>query len=194
MIRRPPRSPLFPSPPLFRSVAVCGLRSSPARRRLRARLDEFPAPPPGRRELPRGGRRARARPAAAQADHLGARRARHQVRAGPGPDRPPEAPIRDRRGGEPRGADPPFRGRRAGSHRDFLLLAALVKDLSGGVYLNVGSAVILPEVFLKCVSLTANLGRPPRGITTVNMDFIQHYRPTQNVLVRPTATGGGRRL
>ena len=78
----------------------------------------------------------------------------------------------------------------AASHRDFLLLAALVKDLSGGVYLNVGSAVVLPEVFLKCVSLAANLGRLPRGITTVNMDFIQHYRPTQNVLARPTATPG----
>jgi len=78
----------------------------------------------------------------------------------------------------------------AATHRDFLLLAALVKDLDGGgVYLNVGSAVILPEVFLKCVSLAANLGHPPRAITTVNMDFIQHYRPTQNVLVRPTATG-----
>ena len=81
----------------------------------------------------------------------------------------------------------------AASHRDFLLLAALVKGLGGGVYLNVGSAVVLPEVFLKCVSLAANLGRLPRGITTVNMDFIQHYRPTQNVLVRPTATGGGGR-
>jgi hypothetical protein len=78
----------------------------------------------------------------------------------------------------------------AATHRDFLLLAALVKDLDdGGVYLNVGSAVVLPEVFLKCVSLAANLGRAPRGITTVNMDFIQHYRPTQNVLIRPTATG-----
>ena len=81
----------------------------------------------------------------------------------------------------------------AASHRDFLLLAALVKGLSGGVYLNVGSAVVLPEVFLKCVSLAANLGRLPRGITTVNMDFIQHYRPTQNVLVRPTATSGARK-
>jgi len=78
----------------------------------------------------------------------------------------------------------------AATHRDFLLLAALVKDLNGGgVYLNVGSAVVLPEVFLKCVSLAANLGHAPRGITTVNMDFIQHYRPTQNVLIRPTATG-----
>jgi hypothetical protein len=78
----------------------------------------------------------------------------------------------------------------AATHRDFLLLAALVKDMDGGgVYLNVGSAVVLPEVFLKCVSLAANLGHAPRGITTVNMDFIQHYRPTQNVLLRPIAAG-----
>jgi hypothetical protein len=78
----------------------------------------------------------------------------------------------------------------AATHRDFLLLAALVRGMDGGgVYLNVGSAVVLPEVFLKCVSLAANLGRPPRSITTVNMDFIQHYRPTQNVLLRPTAAG-----
>jgi len=78
-------------------------------------------------------------------------------------------------------------------HRDFLLLASLVKELHhGGVYLNVGSAVVLPEVFLKCLSLAANLGRAPRGITTVNMDFIQHYRPLQNVVLRPTAgTGKG---
>ncbi len=79
----------------------------------------------------------------------------------------------------------------AASHRDFRLLAALVRSLDGGgLYLNVGSAVILPEVFLKCVSLAANLGHPPRGITTVNLDFIQHYRPTQNVLLRPTAVAG----
>jgi hypothetical protein len=82
----------------------------------------------------------------------------------------------------------------AATHRDFLLLAALVKDIDGGgVYLNVGSAVVLPEVFLKCLSLAANLGRAPRAITTVNMDFIQHYRPLQNVVLRPTAgTGKGR--
>ncbi len=79
----------------------------------------------------------------------------------------------------------------AATHHDFRLLAALVKRMDrGGVYLNVGSAVVLPEVFLKCVSLVANLGAAPRGITTVNMDFIQHYRPTQNVVLRPTATGG----
>jgi hypothetical protein len=76
----------------------------------------------------------------------------------------------------------------AATHRDFLLLASLVRDLHhGGVFLNVGSAVVLPEVFLKCVSLAANLGHAPRGMTTVNMDFIQHYRPTQNVVLRPTA-------
>ncbi len=80
----------------------------------------------------------------------------------------------------------------AASHRDFLLLAALVRRLEGGgVYLNVGSAVVLPEVFLKCVSLAANLGHRLRGITTVNMDFIQHYRPSQNVVLRPTAAAGG---
>jgi len=78
----------------------------------------------------------------------------------------------------------------AASHRDFLLLASLVKRLDRGVYLNVGSAVLLPEVFLKCLSLAANLGRAPRGITTVNMDFIQHYRPMQNVVLRPTAGAG----
>jgi hypothetical protein len=80
----------------------------------------------------------------------------------------------------------------AETHRDFRLLARLVQALDGGgVYLNVGSAVVLPEVFLKCVSLAANLGRAPRGITTVNLDFIQHYRPLQNVVLRPTAMGKG---
>ncbi len=79
----------------------------------------------------------------------------------------------------------------AATHRDFLLFAALVRQMEGGgVYLNVGSAVILPEVFLKCISLAANTGRVPRGITTANFDFIQHYRPTQNVILRPTAAGG----
>jgi hypothetical protein len=81
----------------------------------------------------------------------------------------------------------------AATHRDFRLLAAIVKRMDGGgVYLNVGSAVMLPEVFLKCFSLVANLGRAPRGITTVNLDFIQHYRPTQNVVLRPTAAPGSR--
>ncbi|MGH9469677.1 MAG: hypothetical protein ACRD1N_04955 [Terriglobia bacterium] len=76
----------------------------------------------------------------------------------------------------------------AATYRDFLLLASLVREMNGGgVYLNAGSAVMLPEVFLKCFSLAANLGRAPRGITTVNLDFIQHYRPLQNVVMRPTA-------
>ncbi len=79
----------------------------------------------------------------------------------------------------------------AASHRDFRLLASLVGSLGGGgVYLNVGSAVVLPEVFLKCVSLAANLGHRRGGMTTVNLDFIQHYRPTENVVRRPTAAGG----
>jgi hypothetical protein len=79
------------------------------------------------------------------------------------------------------------------SHRDFLLLAALVRQMErGGIYLNCGSAVILPEVFLKCVSLAANLGHPPRNLVTVNLDFIQHYRPTENVVRRPPAIAGGR--
>jgi hypothetical protein len=79
----------------------------------------------------------------------------------------------------------------AATHRDFRLLATIVKKMDGGgAYLNVGSAVILPEVFVKCISLVANLGRAPRGITTVNLDFIQHYRPQQNVILRPAATRG----
>jgi hypothetical protein len=61
----------------------------------------------------------------------------------------------------------------------------------GGVYLNVGSAVVLPEVFLKCVTLVRNLGHPLSGITTANFDFIQSYRPQTNVVRRPTEKGAG---
>lgn len=79
------------------------------------------------------------------------------------------------------------------THRDFRLLAAVVKQMSrGGVYVNCGSAVILPEVFLKCVSLAANLGHPPRDLVTMNFDFIQHYRPTENVVRRPVAMASGK--
>ena len=74
--------------------------------------------------------------------------------------------------------------------QDFKLLCAMVKTLTGGVYVNLGSAVILPEVFLKAVSVVRNLGTPLGDITTANLDFIQHYRPTQNVLKRPTQNGG----
>lgn len=77
------------------------------------------------------------------------------------------------------------------TQRDFQLLAAVVADLdSGGVYLNLGSAVLLPEVFLKTLTLARNLGHRVRDFVTVNMDFIQHYRPTQNVVRRPVAQGG----
>ena len=80
------------------------------------------------------------------------------------------------------------------SHRDFRLFAACVADLDrGGVYLNVGSAVVLPEVFLKAVSAVRNLGHPLGGFTTVNFDFLQHYRPRVNVVERPHAGGAGGR-
>lgn len=77
-----------------------------------------------------------------------------------------------------------------GSMTDFRLLAAVVADLEGGVYINLGSAVILPEVFLKALNVARNLGHKVEDITTVNMDFIQHYRPRENVLKRPTMEGG----
>jgi hypothetical protein len=80
----------------------------------------------------------------------------------------------------------------ATSHTDFRLLAELVKRMDGGgVYLNVGSAVVLPEVFLKCVTLVRNLGHPLTNITTANFDFIQSYRPLTNVVRRPTEKGAG---
>ena len=81
----------------------------------------------------------------------------------------------------------------AGTHRDFRLLCSIVRGLDqGGVYLNVGSAVVLPEVFLKAVSVVRNLGYPLTRFTTVNFDFLQHYRPKVNVVERPHAKSGGR--
>jgi deoxyhypusine synthase len=80
----------------------------------------------------------------------------------------------------------------ATTHTDFRLLAELVRRMNGGgVYLNIGSAVVLPEVFLKCVTLVRNLGHELSEITTVNFDFIQSYRPLTNVVRRPTADGAG---
>ena len=80
----------------------------------------------------------------------------------------------------------------AATHRDFRLFCALVEQMHpGGVYLNWGSAVLLPEVFLKAVSVVRNLGVPLRPITTANFDFIQHYRPLHNVVKRPTASARG---
>ena len=81
----------------------------------------------------------------------------------------------------------------ATTHTDFRLLAEIVRRMNGGgVYLNIGSAVTLPEVFLKCVTLVRNLGHPLQDITTANLDFIQSYRPLTNVVRRPTADGAGR--
>jgi hypothetical protein len=80
----------------------------------------------------------------------------------------------------------------ATSHTDFRLLAELVRRMDGGgVYLNIGSAVTLPEVFLKAVTLVRNLGHQLTEITTANFDFIQSYRPLTNVVRRPTANGAG---
>jgi len=80
----------------------------------------------------------------------------------------------------------------AATHTDFRLLADVVRHMNGGgVYLNIGSAVVLPEVFLKCVSLVRNLGYPLTDITTANFDFIQSYRPLTNVVRRPTENGAG---
>jgi len=76
------------------------------------------------------------------------------------------------------------------SLRDFRTFCGLVARLQGGVYLNVGSAVVLPEVFLKAVSVARNLGKPLSRITTVNMDFQKLYRPDVNVVSRPTSGGG----
>ncbi len=81
----------------------------------------------------------------------------------------------------------------AATHTDFRLLSELVRRMGGGgVYLNVGSAVILPEVFLKCVTLVRNLGHALEDFTTANFDFIQSYRPLTNVVRRPTSGGAGR--
>jgi len=78
------------------------------------------------------------------------------------------------------------------THRDFRLFCTLVSELNeGGVYLNLGSAVVLPEVFLKAVSSVRNVGLPLTGFTTVNLDFLQHYRPRVNVVERPHAQAGG---
>ncbi len=79
------------------------------------------------------------------------------------------------------------------SHTDFRLFTSLVKEMNGGgVYLNIGSAVTMPEIFLKAVTVIKNLGFDLEDITTANFDFIQQYRPNTNVVRRPTANGKGR--
>ncbi len=87
-------------------------------------------------------------------------------------------------------ADPETLG--SATHYDFRLFCSLVAALNdGGVYINAGSAVVMPEVFLKAVSCVRNLGRVLRDFTTVNLDFMQHYRPRVNVVERPHAQSGG---
>jgi hypothetical protein len=87
---------------------------------------------------------------------------------------------------------PSFDGKATGEagQRDFRTFCEIVSGLEGGVYINLGSAVLLPEIFLKAVTLCRNLGHPLKHFTTVNMDFIQHYRPNTNVVRRPTHGGG----
>jgi len=81
----------------------------------------------------------------------------------------------------------------AATYRDFKLFTSIVKDLDGGgVYLNLGSAVTLPEIFLKAVTVVRNLGHSLTDFTTANFDFIQHYRPQTNVVRRPVADGAGK--
>ena len=76
------------------------------------------------------------------------------------------------------------------SMADFLTFASAVSNLSGGVYFNIGSTVIMPEVFLKAISLARNLGNDVKEFMTVDMDFTRHYRPQTNVVKRPTSSGG----
>jgi hypothetical protein len=79
------------------------------------------------------------------------------------------------------------------SHTDFKLFCSMVKEMNnGGVYLNLGSAVTMPEIFLKAVTVVRNLGYELQDFTTANFDFIQQYRPNTNVVRRPTANGKGR--
>jgi hypothetical protein len=72
---------------------------------------------------------------------------------------------------------------------DFRLLVSVVSDLEGGVYLNFGSAVVLPEVFLKALSAARNLGARVQNFTAADFDMIRHYRPTQNIVRRPGGRG-----
>jgi hypothetical protein len=77
------------------------------------------------------------------------------------------------------------------SFRDFKILSHVVSGLvGGGVVMNWGSAVIMPEVFLKALTVARNLGFRAKGFVTANFDMIQHYRPTMNILHRPTVNGG----
>jgi hypothetical protein len=78
------------------------------------------------------------------------------------------------------------------SLRDFRILAGTLAEARGAVVFNAGSAVLLPEVFLKALAVARNLGASLEGLTTVNLDQIQHYRPRVNVVERPTRAPGAR--
>lgn len=78
----------------------------------------------------------------------------------------------------------------ATSLRDFRQLGAIVAGLRGGVFINLGSAVLIPEVFVKALNLARNVGHRVDDLMTIDMDFIRHYRPQMNVVQRPTAGGG----
>ena len=78
----------------------------------------------------------------------------------------------------------------ATSYRDFQKIASVCAKLEGGVVLNVGSAVIMPEVFLKALTVARNLGHTVEKFTTATLDMTRHYRPSENVQRRPTAMGG----
>ena len=79
------------------------------------------------------------------------------------------------------------------SFRDFRLLAGQLEELDdGGVVMNLGSAVVMPEVFLKALTVARNLGNRVENFTAINLDMIQHYRSNLNVVGRPTRTGRGR--
>jgi len=76
------------------------------------------------------------------------------------------------------------------TYLDFQKFAAVVAKLEGGVVLNIGSAVVMPEVFLKALTIARNLGNKVEAFTTATLDMIRHYRPTENVVRRPTHKGG----
>ncbi len=86
------------------------------------------------------------------------------------------------------GFDPGAAGK--ATHLDFRIFSSVIAGLEDGVYVNIGSAVILPEVFLKALTLVRNTGHKVKRFTAVNMDFMRHYRPTTNVVERPTSVGG----
>jgi len=89
---------------------------------------------------------------------------------------------------------PNFDGGAAGaaSYEDFKILAEIISRLSGGIVINLGSAVVLPEVFLKALTVARNLGNDVKDFAAANFDMIQHYRANTNVVQRPTITGGGK--